>query len=197
MAPMFATILRHALRRVPIAILALLAAGIAHADDALWAKLREGGFAVMIRHAATEPGVGDPPNFALGNCSTQRNLSAEGREASRRLGVAFRVNKVPVTRVLSSAWCRCQDTARLAFGKHEVWAPLNSFFADRSSENEQTHAVWALVSTIRPGENLVLVTHQVNITAATGVYPAPGEMVILKPDGRGKIEIAGRMPIPD
>jgi phosphohistidine phosphatase SixA len=191
------TFLRHAWSRACLATAALLAACLAHADETLWTKLREGGYAVMIRHAATEPGVGDPPNFVIGDCRTQRNLSDGGREASRRLGVAFRVNKVPVTRVLSSAWCRCQDTARLAFAKYEVWAPLNSFFGNRSTENDQTHAVWALVSTIRPGENVVLVTHQVNITAATGVYPTPGEMVLLRPTAEGKIEVAGRMPVPD
>ena len=188
--------LRGLLSRWAAIVLAALAAGGAQANEALWSMLREGGYAVLIRHAATEPGLGDPPNFRLGDCSTQRNLSAEGRAEARRLGDAFRERKVPVERVLSSAWCRCQDTARLAFGEYEVWAPLNSFFTDSSRGAPQTRALLERLAGMPARSNLVLVTHQVNITAATGVFPAPGELVVVRPGGREGVEVVGRMPAP-
>ncbi len=180
------------------ASLALLLAVIgppvtAEADEALWELLRGGGNVVVIRHASTEPGTGDPPGFRLDDCSTQRNLSAEGREEARRIGAAFRERGVPVGRVLSSQWCRCLDTARLAFGAAEGWPPLNSFFDDRGREPEQTRQVRELAGNRPPAGNLVLVTHQVNTTALTGIYPGQGEMVVLTPSGNGRFEIAGRL----
>jgi broad specificity phosphatase PhoE len=150
----------------------------------------------MVRHASTLPGTGDPPGFRVDDCGTQRNLSPAGREEARRLGAAFRERGIPVSRVLSSQWCRCLDTARLAFGRAEPWPPLNSFFDNRSREPEQTREVRALLGE-RPGEgNLVLVTHQVNIAALVGVSPAPGELVILTPEGQGRFHLAGRIPPP-
>ena len=104
------------LRRSFMGMLALLGASPAGAADtdsaALWRRLREGGHVVLMRHAATVPGVGDPQNFKLGVCATQRNLSDGGREDARRIGAAFRERDVPVSEVLSSRWCRCVDTAR-------------------------------------------------------------------------------------
>jgi phosphohistidine phosphatase SixA len=184
------------LPRLAAMLLAAVAVEGAEANEALWAKLREGGHAVLIRHAATEPGLGDPPNFRLGDCSTQRNLSAAGRDDARRLGAAFRERKVPVAGVLSSGWCRCQDTARLAFGEYEVWAPLNSFFSNGDREGAQTRALAERLGDIPARSNLVLVTHQVNITAATGVFPAPGDLVVVRSGGGGKLEVVGRMSAP-
>ena len=108
---------------------------------ALWALLQRGGQVVVMRHAATEPGVGDPPGFRLDDCRTQRNLSAVGREEARRLGAAVQARGVPIGQVLSSRWCRCLETARLAFGPVEPWLPLDSFFHDRSREATQTPIV--------------------------------------------------------
>jgi phosphohistidine phosphatase SixA len=173
------------------AAVSLLLAAPARGDDALWARLREGGLVVMIRHA-TAPGIGDPPGMRIGDCSTQRNLSEEGREEARRIGAAFRRERVPVADVRSSAWCRCRDTAMLAFGRYEVWPAIGSFFGDRSVESARTAAVRALRAA--PGTNIVLVTHQVNVTAATGVYPASGEMVVLEPSGSGALTVLGRIP---
>lgn len=170
-------------------------ASSAHADEALWRALAGGGYVVMIRHAATEPGVGDPAAFKLGDCSTQRNLSAAGRADARRLGEEFRRRRIPVTRVLSSEWCRCRDTAQLAFGAYEAWPEINSFFSDRASEPARTRAVRALAGTVKPGENIVLVTHQVNISAVAGVGTAMGEMVLLQPTGPVTLEVAGRLRV--
>jgi broad specificity phosphatase PhoE len=161
-------------------------------DDRLWALLTGGGQVVLIRHATTVSGVGDPLGFRLGDCATQRNLSEAGRGEARRMGAAFRERGIPIGKVLSSRWCRCLDTARLAFGTVEPWPALDSFFDDRSREAERTRAVRNL-SGQPPGQgNVILVTHQVNITALTGIVPSQGEMVILTPQG-GSFAIAGRL----
>ena len=108
-------------------LLGALAAPLARAegDARTWARLREGGHVILIRHAATVPGVGDQASFRLGDCATQRNLSEAGREESRRLGARIKSERVPVAKVYTSPWCRCQETARLAFGAAEDWEPLS------------------------------------------------------------------------
>jgi phosphohistidine phosphatase SixA len=183
--------------RTAAVAIAVVAAGAApdtpRESDAPWRLLERGGHVLVLRHASTEPGVGDPPGFRLGECSTQRNLSAAGREEARRLGAALRARTIPIGRVLSSRWCRCLDTAWLAFGRGEGWPPLDSFFDDRSREPEQTAAVRRLLSERPADGNLVLVTHQVNITALTGIAPAPGELVVLAPRGDGTFAVTGRM----
>ncbi len=178
-----------------VACLVLLLAGpsAASANDALWGLLKAGGQVVVIRHASTEPGVGDPPGFRLEDCATQRNLSSAGRKEAGRIRDAFRERGVLIGRVLSSRWCRCLDTARLAFGRLEPWPPLDSFFDDRSREPEQTRAVRALAGERPASGNVILVTHQVNIIALTGIVPVQGEMVVLTPQGDGRFRIAGRL----
>jgi broad specificity phosphatase PhoE len=166
---------------------------VAADGEAVWDLLRSGGQVVVMRHASTEPGVGDPPGFRLEDCQTQRNLSAAGREEARRLGQAFRARSIPIGQVLSSRWCRCLETARLAFGTVEPWAPLDSFFNDRSRADAQTQAVRELIAERPPGGNLILVSHQVNITALTQLFPAPGEMIVLTPLGNGEFRVAGRL----
>jgi phosphohistidine phosphatase SixA len=165
----------------------------AMAADAVWDSLRGGGKIVVLRHASTEPGLGDPPGFRLDDCATQRNLSEAGRAEARRIGAAFVRRAVPVARVLSSRWCRCVETARLAFGRVEAWSPLDSFFDDRSREPQQTRAVRTLIAEPFTGGNLILVTHQVNITALTGIVPGTGEMVVLSPEPGGRFTIVGRL----
>ncbi|MDH5537108.1 MAG: histidine phosphatase family protein, partial [Betaproteobacteria bacterium] len=97
-------------KRLTLAAALLLLGAASHATaapDTVWEKLRAGGYTVLIRHATTVPGLGDPPDFRLGDCATQRNLSDAGREESRRIGDRFRAENVPVAEVLSSRWCRC------------------------------------------------------------------------------------------
>lgn len=175
------------------ALLPPAAIAAAASEEALWALLRTGTQAVLLRHAATEPGLGDPPGYRLEECATQRNLSEAGREESRRIGAAFRRQAVPVGRVLSSRWCRCLETARLAFGRVEPWPDLDSFFDDRSRGPERTRALRALLADPPAGGTLVLVTHQVNITALTGLVPAMGEMLVLTPLPGGPPTVAGRL----
>lgn len=161
-------------------------------SDRFWDLLREGGCIVLMRHALTEPGIGDPPGFRLGDCSTQRNLSAAGREQSRRVGRAFAAAGVSVAEVRSSAWCRCTETADLAFGRHRLWQPLNSFFARDGGQAQTREAMQALSGWKKP-DNLVLVTHQVNITALTGQSPSMGELFLSRPDGSERLPVLARL----
>ncbi len=181
---------------LPLALLILcwLAPAPARAADdaALWDLLRRGGAIAMMRHALA-PGTGDPPEFRLEECATQRNLSEEGRAQARAIGQAFRDRGVPVAGVLSSRWCRCLETARLAFGEATPFPPLDSFFQDRSAEPAQTAELRRHLKDWDGTGTLVLVTHQVNITALTGVFPQSGEMVVLTRDGDGAVRVAGRL----
>lgn len=163
---------------------------------ALEAELRRGGLVLLVRHAATEPGVGDPPGFRLGDCGTQRNLSAAGRAQALALGAALRARRIPVAEVRSSRWCRCLDTARLAFEglvPVQPWPVLDSFFDDRAAGPSRTAALLAAARGVPAGANVVWVTHQVNITAFTGVVPVPGEIVVVRAGADGVIVVA-RLP---
>lgn len=146
--------------------------------------LRAGGCALVLRHAATDPGIGDPPDFNLAVCSTQRNLSPAGRADAQRIGAWFKQNRLLPNVVRSSAWCRCQDTARLAFGEFQVWSPLNSVFGDRITLPDQTDTLRAALKAIKPGQFEVWVTHQVNITSLTQRAPAMGEGFVVDTQGQ-------------
>ncbi len=155
-----------------------------------WTLLRQGGNVLLMRHAQTEPGVGDPPDFRIGDCSTQRNLSDAGRAQARRVAEAFQREGLRPDEVRSSAWCRCRDTAELAFGRHSVWPPINSFFQQGGSER-QTREVLKGLQELKAPRNWVLVTHQVNISALTGSFTAMGEVLLVRPhplaDGRLRV----------
>jgi phosphohistidine phosphatase SixA len=160
-----------------------------------WQLLEQKGVVVMMRHTLA-PGTGDPANFRLNDCSTQRNLSAEGKKQARRIGEEFRQRKIKVSQVLSSQWCRCQETAKLLdLGVVKLQPALNSFFRDRTTESKQTELVRRLISEHRTQNGvMVLVTHQVNITALVGVVPAAGASVILRANPNGKVELLGELP---
>jgi phosphohistidine phosphatase SixA len=135
---------------------------------------REGGV-LLMRHAATEQGVGDPPGFVMGQCHTQRNLSVEGRQACRDLGLWMRAQSFQPDAVRSSQWCRCQDTAQLVFGQYEDWPALNSTFAGQGNAAAQLQALRERLQGMPHGQTEVWVTHQVIMTGLTGAYPGLGE----------------------
>lgn len=147
------------------------------------ALLRAGSCVVMLRHAQTEAGIGDPPNFRLDQCATQRNLSKEGREQARQIGQWFKANRLAPRSVQSSIWCRCKDTAELAFGAHSVLPALNSTFNERGGQGKQTQTLRTLLKAVPKGQFDVWVTHQVNISALTAEGPAMGEAFILGVNG--------------
>lgn len=171
-------------RRALPFLLALPAA--LRAEEGAWALLRAGRAAAILRHAIA-PGGGDPPGFRLDDCATQRNLSAEGRAQATAIGAEFRARGIAAATVLSSGWCRCLETARLlALGPVSREAALDSFFADRSLGPARTEALRGLLAAWSGGP-LVLVTHQVNITALTGVFPASGEAVLVRTGGEPEV----------
>ena len=162
------------------AALLLFLALPAQASEPLWALLKGGGQVVLIRHTITTPGVGDPPGMRLEDCSTQRNLTDAGRRHARRIGEEFRARGIPVARVVSSPWCRCLETARLAFDKEaEVSTALSNLFGRPENRETQLREMRAMVATKPSGGNLVLVTHGSTIAALTGISPDTGEMVVL------------------
>lgn len=185
------------MRRLLVCLFLLLplpAAAQAQADEAaLWAALREGGHVALIRHALA-PGTGDPPEFRVDDCRTQRNLSPAGLAQARAIGERFRANGIDAAAVFSSQWCRCLDTARaLALGEVTPFPGLNSFFAGQGDEAQHTRAARALIAEqAGTGKPLVLVTHQVNITALSGVYPSSGEIIVMRVDGDA-LSLAGRI----
>ena len=172
--------------------LAALGAQATPAADVLAQIWRREGGVLMIRHTSTESGVGDPPEFTLGQCRTQRNLSAQGRQEALDLGAWMQAHKLQPDAVLSSLWCRCQDTARLAFGTFENWVPLNSTFAGQGDARSQETAMRARLRDLPAGRREVWVTHQVNMTALTESYPALGEGFLV--DRQGRLLVRGRMP---
>ena len=149
----------------------------------LLAAWRQGGV-LLIRHAATESGLGDPPGFAIGQCRTQRNLSEAGRQASRALGAWLQSQNFKPDAVRSSQWCRCQDTARLAFGAYEDWSALNSTFAGQGDPAAQQKTMRDRLSALPAGRTEVWVTHQVIMSGLTGAYPGVGEGFLVDRQGR-------------
>lgn len=178
-------------RRSFIGLLPLLAtapAAIASDPDsaALWRRLKAGRHVLLMRHAATVPGIGDPAGFDLARCGTQRNLSDEGRASARRVRAAFERHAIPLAAVLSSRWCRCLDTAQLAFGRVQPSPMIDSMFTDdEAARRSKLAAVRAYLQAYKAEGNLVMVTHDVNIRALADRSVVQGEMVVatIRPDG--------------
>lgn len=157
-----------------------------------WERIGD-GTVVLFRHA-NAPGTGDPPGFRLGDCASQRNLDEAGRIQARRIGEAFRARGVVVGAVLSSRWCRAQDTAELAFpGRRQDEPAFDSFFGGRGEEERQTAAARAIIGRWKGPGTMVVTTHQVNISALARIYPASGEGVIVRGSPDGAIEVIGRI----
>lgn len=168
-------------------------AGSADTPDAVAERLRRGGVVIAFRHALA-PGTFDPPGFQPGVCSTQRNLSDDGRAQARRLGAWFQQRQLAPAAVRSSPWCRCLDTATLAFGRAESWAALGS---PRGTE-ERTYA--AQISTLRQalsavpaGRFEVWVTHMFVLSDLVGTNTSSGEGLLLAPAADGPPKVLGRL----
>ncbi len=172
-------------RRSALALLASAYWPTIHSQSAkdIPTLLRSGACVFLIRHAKTDPGIGDPPNFQSGDCSTQRNLSDAGRDQSLRIAQWFKSHQLKARAVQSSAWCRCRDTAELAFGPHTVLPALNSTFNNDRLPDPQTRYLRTRLKAVRVGEFEVWVTHQVNITALTGEFTAMGEALLVHANG--------------
>jgi phosphohistidine phosphatase SixA len=189
-----------------IALAALLVAGLlaphlARADQAeVVQALRAGGVAVFVRHSQTTPGVGDPPGWRMDDCSSQRNLDAQGRAQARRIGAWFRKQRITPTVVRNSPWCRARDTARLAFGRTQDWSALANLFENRAPEKRNVELVRGYLAGLRRREVAVLVSHGSSISAFVGESLGQGEAVVVRParspDGKLDIIVVGRIAVP-
>lgn len=150
--------------------------GLAFAND--WDALNTPGTIAVMRHALA-PGTGDPAEFRLNDCTTQRNLDARGQDQARAIGKAFAERGIVFDRVLTSQWCRTRETAELLdSGPVEDVPALNSFFQDFSTQDAQTASILSLLAEVEG--TLMLVTHQVNITALTGRGTRSGEVILFR-----------------
>ena len=164
-------------------------------EAALWEALHSGGHVVLMRHAHA-PGTGDPPEFSIVDCATQRNLSEEGRQQAQRIGDRFRENGIQSASVFSSQWCRCVDTAELlGLGLVNELPLLNSFYLDFERRQPQSQKLRDWLADQDLNKPLVLVTHQVNINALINVYTSSGEMVIVRRNDSGEISVVGNIQI--
>ncbi len=159
--------------------------------------LRKGGYIFYFRHALTRQDQEDRQPVTLGDCTTQRNLSEEGRHQAGGIGAAMRDLKIPVGKVLSSPFCRCVETAQLAFGKAEIAEDL--YFAIGLAKAERAAKGTALRRLLAQapaaGSNAVIVAHTANLDEATGYWPKPeGAAVLFRPDGAGSFRPVGRLP---
>ena len=142
-------------------------------------ELEDGGKLIFIRHAYA-PGNGDPNNFNLNDCSTQRNLNVDGRKQAQKIGKFFRENNVKIYKVLSSEWCRCKETAGIAFKDFSTNNFLNSFYSSKYAKNRdrQVEALNNYVEKFKSNKNLIFVTHYVLISEVLNYNPSSGEIVV-------------------
>jgi phosphohistidine phosphatase SixA len=173
---------------------------VGQTDDAALLRELRAGAVVLMRHAQTTPGVGDPPGWRLERCESQRNLAPEGIEHARRIGQWFKARQLRVSIVRNSPWCRTRDTATLAFGRHDDWPALANLFEDRSGAESQAAAVRQFIDSAKPGELVVLVSHGSTIghivPGAAGL--ASGEAVVVRraPQAGAELRGLGRLTIP-
>ena len=168
-----------------IKILTILLIGLlnlnsnAFSDENILKSLKEGKKLVFIRHAIA-PGNGDPNNFDINDCSTQRNLNENGIEESKKIGLFFKNNKIKIDKVLSSQWCRCKDTAKYAFKNFKTFDALNSFYDEKFAANEakQIKDLKNYIKRWNSDKNLVLITHFVVISSILNTGASSGEIII-------------------
>ena len=163
-----------------------------HADENIISFLKEGKKVVFLRHAIA-PGNGDPVNFDINDCSTQRNLNNKGIIQSRNIGTFFLTNNIKIDKVLSSEWCRCKDTAKIAFGKFKTLSALNSFYEARYAKNKfkQIKDLKKYINNWESDSNLIIVTHYIVISSLLNTTTSSGEMVITDK----KLNILGNLEI--
>ena len=185
---------------VVIALITCLFTQNTYANElAIWDRLKTNnakGYVLLLRHALA-PGSGDPANFKLNDCSTQRNLSQVGREDAKSVGDWLKRRDIKIARVESSRWCRAKETARLLdIGRVRLNPNLDSLFesADPAKAIQTARVKKQIVDWRNKSGLLVLVGHFVNIGAVTGVGVGSGEGVLVRADSKGKITVVGLTP---
>ena len=175
-----------------VVVLCVFSVSIAPATEAIWDALRAPGSVVVLRHSYA-PGGFDPPSARLDDCSTQRNLDANGRAQAARVGEAFRRSGIAVGVILSSPRCRCLDTGRLAFGRAQAWEPLQGALDDAERRRRQLAEVRQAIAAHHDGPVLVLVTHGSVVSDLTGLNIRMGAFVVLRRGADGTHTVAGEL----
>ena len=172
----------------------LAAAGTTPDTADMVSRMKAGGHILMIRHALA-PGSGDPADFTIGDCTTQRNLDNRGREQARAIGNWLRLKGITSTRVYSSQWCRCLETARLMEMGPVVEVPaLNSFYELVQTREPNLKALNNFISgQPEDGQLIIMVTHFVTISAIAGRGVSSGEGVLLKLNRDRSYEVVGQL----
>ena len=180
-------------------MLVVRAADVVDDTGPAWAALRGDGHVALIRHAPAPGPVGDPFDYKLNDCTTQRNLSEQGRAEARALGARFRTQQVKVGKVVSSQWCRCRQTAELMnIGPVEDAPTFNNAFVLNITRDELTAGARAIIGAWRGPGTLVVVTHGENILLMLGLRPPEGEVIVVAPDptSQKKMRLIGRFGPP-
>ena len=164
-------------------LLSVLFCSKTYSDEKLVKFLKDGEKIIFVRHAIA-PGSGDPENFDIKNCKTQRNLNNEGIKQSKKIGLFFKKNNIPIDQVLSSEWCRCKDTAKYAFNKYTTFSALNSFYSQKFQKNKdkQLKDLIKFLKKLKNKKNLVLITHYVVILETLNRTTSSGEIIIVDKD---------------
>jgi broad specificity phosphatase PhoE len=189
---------RHAARVVLAALVAVSCRlAVAADENAALAALRQGGHVALMRHAAAPGGAGDPPGFRLDDCSTQRNLSAQGRAEAVAAGERLKRDGVAFSRILSSPWCRCRETGELlAMGPVGTEEAFSNAFVLVDKREALTQRAREVIARWNRNGTLLVVTHGANIAALSGINPAEGEIVVFAPQDSGALKLIGRLPAP-
>jgi phosphohistidine phosphatase SixA len=192
--------LRRLIHALTLLLTFSLTAQSAFANELLiWDQLQgksPKGYVLLFRHSLA-PGVGDPENFKLNDCSTQRNLSAEGRKDAKEIGEWLQRRQLKILRVESSRWCRAKETAQLLnLGKVALNRNLDSLFqeADATKHPQTSRVRQQIINHRNKAGLLVLVGHYVNIAALTGVGVDSGEGILVRADSKGVLKVFGATP---
>ncbi|WP_255468470.1 histidine phosphatase family protein [Reyranella sp. CPCC 100927] len=168
----------------------------AASEEAAWVALRGDGHVALMRHADA-PGFGDPPDWRLDDCSTQRNLSAQGRADAAAVGARLKTQGARLGRVVSSPWCRCIDTATLMdVGRVEIEPTFSNAVVLSDRRDALAPGARAIIRDWKGPGTLLVVTHGANIQALIGYNPAAGEIVVVAPQADGAPREIGRLPVP-
>ncbi len=138
---------------------------------------KNGANVIFLRHALA-PGTGDPTNFDIGDCKTQRNLNVHGRAQARAIGNYFKEHQIYLSTILTSEWCRCRDTAtEMGIGEAITFAGLNSFYQGHFDRQQTLTLLQKRLAVMHKDDLVLMITHQVVISAVTGIAPRSGGIV--------------------
>ena len=150
--------------------------------------LQSGGYIIYMRHSKTSIDRKDQVLGELGDCSTQRNLSYEGKVLATRIAQKIKQLAIPIGQVYSSPYCRAKDTAQLTFNKVIVEPTLAFSITKSQLESKRLGEKLRLMMLETPvnSDNTVFVGHTSNLRGGLGIWPKPeGVWVIFKKTDSG------------